>query len=36
MESTEGVATRHLSVYRFCNVLHEAMGIVISQNGGVR
>jgi hypothetical protein len=36
MESTEGVGTRHRSVYRLCNVLHEAMGIVVSQDGGVR
>lgn len=36
MESTESVGTRHRSVYRLCNALHEAMGIVISQDGGVR
>jgi hypothetical protein len=36
VERTEDVGTRHRSVYRLCNVLHEVLGIVISQDGGAR
>lgn len=36
LESTDEVGTRHRSVYRLCNVLHDVLGIVISQDGGVR
>jgi len=36
LESTERVGTRHRSVYRFCNEVHDAIGIVVSQDGGVR
>jgi hypothetical protein len=35
-ESTDGVGTRHRSVYRLCAALHEAMAIVVSQDGAVR
>jgi hypothetical protein len=35
-ETLEGVGTRHRSAYRLCARLHDAMVIVISQDGGVR
>ena len=35
-ESTEGVGTRHRSVYRLCSALKEAVAVVISQDGGAR
>lgn len=35
-ESTDGVGTRHRSAYRLCNELHEAIAIVVSQDGTVR
>lgn len=34
--STEGVGTRHRSAYRLCNELHDAIAIVVSQDGTVR
>ncbi len=34
--STEGVGTRHRSVYRLCNAIHDAIAVVISQDGGVQ
>lgn len=36
MESAERVGTRHRSVYRFCNSIHDAVAVVVSQDGGVR
>ncbi|HVO68904.1 MAG TPA: hypothetical protein VMT24_02595 [Aggregatilineaceae bacterium] len=36
LESTAGVGTRHRSVYRLCQALHEALAIVVSQDGTVR
>jgi hypothetical protein len=36
MESTRGVGTRHRSAYRLCNELHDAIAVVISQDGAVR
>lgn len=35
-EHTEGVGTRHRSVYRICNEIHDALAIVVSQDGSVR
>ena len=35
-EATDGVGTRHRSVYRLCAEIHDALGIVVSQDGGVR
>jgi hypothetical protein len=35
-ESTEGVGTRHRSAYRLCAAVHEAMAIVVSQDGAMR
>jgi hypothetical protein len=35
-ESTDGVGTRHRSAYRLCAALHDAMAIVVSQDGAVR
>ena len=35
-ESTEGVGTRHRSLYRLCAAVPDALGIVVSQDGGVR
>jgi hypothetical protein len=35
-ESTDGVGTRHRSAYRLCNELHDAIVIVVSQDGTVR
>ncbi len=34
--STEGVGTRHRSAYRLCNAIHDAIAVVISQDGGVQ
>lgn len=34
--STEGVGTRHRSVYRLCNAVHDAVAVVVSQDGGVQ
>lgn len=36
VEAIEGVGTRHRSVYRLCNALHDVLGIVVSQDGGAR
>jgi hypothetical protein len=36
LESIHQVGTRHRSVYRFCNAIHDAVGQVISQDGTVR
>lgn len=35
-ERTDRVGTRHRSVYRLCQRLHDAFAIVVSQDGGVR
>jgi hypothetical protein len=35
-EPTDGVGTRHRSAYRLCAALHDAMAIVVSQDGAVR
>ena len=35
-ESTEAVGTRHRAVYRLCAAHPEALGIVVSQDGGIR
>jgi hypothetical protein len=35
-ESTDGVGTRHRSAYRLCAAVHDAMAIVVSQDGAVR
>jgi hypothetical protein len=35
-ELSEGVGTRHRAAYRLCQELHEAIAIVISQDGNVR
>lgn len=35
-EATEAVGTRHRAVYRLCAAHPEALGIVVSQDGGVR
>jgi hypothetical protein len=35
-EFTNGVGTRHRSVYRLCNAIHDAVAIVVSQDGNVR
>lgn len=35
-EKTDGVGTRHRSSYRLCAHLHDALVIVVSQDGGVR
>jgi hypothetical protein len=35
-ERTERVGTRHRSSYRLCQRLHDALVIVVSQDGGVR
>jgi hypothetical protein len=35
-ETTDGVGTRHRSAYRLCAALHDAMAIVVSQDGAVR
>ncbi len=36
IESTERVGTRHRSVYRLCDELHDVLGIVISKDGNAR
>ena len=36
LESTEEVGTRHRSVYRLCNTEQDVLGIVVSQDGGIR
>jgi hypothetical protein len=36
MERTDTVGTRHRSMYRLCARVPEALGIVVSQDGGVR
>ena len=36
IESMRRGGTRHRSVYRFCNAIHDAIGHVISQDGNVR
>jgi hypothetical protein len=36
IESVQRMGTRHRSVYRFCNAIHDATGAVISQDGNVR
>ncbi len=35
-ESADGVGTRHRSAYRLCAAVHDAMAIVVSQDGAVR
>jgi hypothetical protein len=35
-ELSEGVGTRHRAAYRLCHELHDAIAIVISQDGNVR
>ena len=35
-EPTDGVGTRHRSLHRLCAAMPEALGIVVSQDGGVR
>jgi hypothetical protein len=35
-ESTDGVGTRHRSAYRLCAAVHDAMALVVSQDGAVR
>ncbi len=35
-ERTDRVGTRHRSVYRLCQALHDVVAIVVSQDGGVR
>ena len=35
-EPSEGVGTRHRAAYRLCHELHDAIAIVISQDGNVR
>jgi hypothetical protein len=35
-ELSEGVGTRHRAAYRLCQELHDAIAIVISQDGNVR
>jgi hypothetical protein len=32
-EQTSGVGTRHNSAYSFCNALHSAAAVVVSQDG---
>mgnify|MGYP000848953463 FL=1 len=36
VESVESVGQRHRSAYRLCNFAHEAVAIVVSQDGTVR
>ena len=36
MVTTARVGTRHRSVFRFCANVRDALGVVISQDGGVR
>jgi hypothetical protein len=36
IEKIEGVGTRHRSVYSLCSKLHDALGIVVSQDAEVR
>lgn len=35
-ESAEGYGTRHRSAFRLCNELHDALTVVVSQDGDVR
>lgn len=35
-ELVDSVGTRHRSVYRFCNAVPDAIGVVVSQDGSVR
>ncbi len=35
-ELSEGVGTRHRAAYRLCHEVHDAIVIVISQDGNVR
>jgi hypothetical protein len=35
-ESTEGYGTRHNSAFRLSNELHDALAVVVSQDGDVR
>ncbi len=35
-ESIDGVGTRHRSAYRLCQQLHDALTVVVSQDGNVR
>lgn len=35
-ENTEGYGTRHRSAFRLCNELHDALAVVVSQDGEVR
>jgi hypothetical protein len=36
MERTDAVGTRHRSMYRLCARVPDALGIVVSQDGGIR
>jgi hypothetical protein len=33
---TDRVGTRHRSAYRFCQAVHDALAVVVSQDGGLR
>ena len=33
---TDRVGTRHRSAYRLCQTVHDAIAVVISQDGGLR
>jgi hypothetical protein len=35
-EPTDNVGTRHRSAYRLCQRVHEALAVVVSQDGGIR
>ena len=35
-ESTDAVGTRHRSAYRLCAAMHDALALVVSQDGAVR
>ncbi|MGE0683650.1 MAG: putative sensor domain DACNV-containing protein [Candidatus Binatia bacterium] len=35
-EFTDGVGTRHRSVYRLCHAVHDIIAVVISQDGNIR
>jgi len=36
LESVESVGQRHRSAYRLCSFVHDAVAIVVSQDGTVR
>ncbi|MEO6420857.1 MAG: hypothetical protein ABIP39_15700, partial [Polyangiaceae bacterium] len=35
-ERTDNVGTRHRSAYRLCDRVHDALAVVVSQDGGIR